>query len=209
MCIRLWVRLPFCLLRAVCVLQVKNWLVRNATSGSHLVCHLPSHFPNGALQAMRLALSLKSHTVTPISFEIIAVFLATWSLLSNYHRNFPGRMWDIWKSVPPDCSSKMTEQPPAKKTVWRAVVAIATEQPLFVSHSSGKETMVFLFPHILSSIVVGVFFHFLVLPPWTTACWAARSHVQRSSRWSLRMRSGEERSEEPPVTYCSRNPGAL
>lgn len=75
-------------------------------------------------------------------------------------------MQDICKSVPPDRSSKMTEQPPTKKTVWRAVVAIATEQPVFVSHSSGKETKASLFPHILSSIVVVFFFfHFLVLPP--------------------------------------------
>lgn len=159
MCICLLVGLPACLLQAVCVLQVKNWLVSHATSGSHLFCHPPSHCPNGALQATRVALSLKSHMVTPISFEIIAVFQATWSPLSNYHRNFPGRMQDICKSVPPDRSSKMTEQPPTKKTVWR-VVAIATEQPVFVSHSSGKQTMVFLFPHILSSIVGCCFFSF-------------------------------------------------
>lgn len=101
MCICLLVGLPVCLPQAVCVLQVKNWLVSHATSGSHLFCHPPSHCPNGALQAMRLALSLKSHMVTPISFEIIAVFQATWSLLSNYLRNFPGRMQDICKSVPP------------------------------------------------------------------------------------------------------------
>lgn len=67
--------------------------------------------------------------------------------------NFPGWTQDIYKTVPPDRSSKMTEQPSTKKTFWRAGVAIATEQPSFVTHSSGKETTFFLFPHILSSIV--------------------------------------------------------
>lgn len=129
---------------------------------------------------MRLALSLKGHVETLISFKIITVLLSTWWLLSSYHMNFPGWTQDIYKTVPPDRSSKMTEQPSTKKTFWRAGVAIATEQPSFVTHSSGKETTFFLFPHILSSIVF--FSIFLPCHPKTTARWAAHSHMVTEAR---------------------------
>lgn len=202
MCICLLVGLPVCLLQAVCVLQVKNWLVSHATSGSHLFCHPPSHCPNGALQAMRLALSLKSHMVTPISFEIIAVFQATWSLLSNYLRSFPGRMQDICKSVPPWSLVKDDRAASYKKDClacgcchsnWATCLCLS-----FIGERNNGRT--FYLQLLL------FFSHFLVPPPQTTTRWA----VFREALADLpRMRGGEERREEQPVTYCSRNPGAL
>lgn len=118
--------------------------------------------------------------------------------------NFPGWMQDIYKTVPPDRSSKMTEQPSPKNTFWGAGVALATEQPSFVTHSSGKETMFFLFPHILSSIVFP--FSCPATPNYSPLS-CALTHGHGSSRGKQWMRGGEECSEEQPVTYCSRNPG--
>lgn len=55
--------------------------------------------------------------------------------------------------MPPDRSLKMIAQPSMKKTNWRAGVAMATEQPGFVSCSLGEKTFIFVFPHIFSVIV--------------------------------------------------------
>lgn len=101
----------------------------------------------------------------------------------------------ICNCVPPDRSSKMIAQPSTRNANWRAGVAIATEQPCFVPCSLGEKTLSF-FTHFLCNCF------FLLL-----FCQSKPRTVELCSR-TRSQKKGKERSEEQPVTYCSRNPGA-
>lgn len=97
----------------------------------------------------------------------------------------------------------MIAQPPTKKANWRAGVAIATEQPSFVSCSLGEKHSSFFF-HTFSLRL----FFFFFLPLCQSKPRPVEPRSRTPSRKKLDGKAGKERGDKQPVAYCSHHPSA-